>query len=191
MVCQRAIRNAQGKDLICEMRLVRQPSADRRLLRASLVDITERKQAEQALQEAQAKLEAYAEELEKTVAARTAALQVANAALSKREASLRALSDNIPNGITYQLVHTADGHSWFDYLSAGLEQLYGFPVERALADARNLYASLHPEDACRLLKASEESARTLCVCDVEGRIVTPSGETRWNFPCYTAPVPFQ
>jgi PAS domain S-box-containing protein len=45
VVIERAIHNAEGKELICELRLVRFPSADRRLIRNSYVDVTERKQS--------------------------------------------------------------------------------------------------------------------------------------------------
>ena len=47
VVIERAIHNAEGKKLICDLRLVRLPSADRRLIRNSFIDITERKQAEE------------------------------------------------------------------------------------------------------------------------------------------------
>lgn len=40
------IRNAAGQDVLCEMRLVALPASDRRLIRASYIDITERKAAE-------------------------------------------------------------------------------------------------------------------------------------------------
>ncbi|TRZ92057.1 MAG: PAS domain S-box protein, partial [Rhodocyclaceae bacterium] len=43
---ERTLRNAQGRLLRCELRLVRLPSVQRRLIRGSLIDITERKQAE-------------------------------------------------------------------------------------------------------------------------------------------------
>lgn len=46
---ERAIRNAHGENLICEVRLVRLPSANNRLLRASWIDITERKRAEEVI----------------------------------------------------------------------------------------------------------------------------------------------
>ncbi|MCX7155598.1 MAG: EAL domain-containing protein [Rhodocyclales bacterium] len=51
---ERTIRNAQGRIVRCEMRLVRLPSADHRLIRSSLIDITERKQAEKVLARQQA-----------------------------------------------------------------------------------------------------------------------------------------
>ena len=49
LVYERRIRNAQGREAICEVRLGRLPSAKGRLLRASFIDITDRKIAENAL----------------------------------------------------------------------------------------------------------------------------------------------
>jgi PAS domain S-box-containing protein len=46
-------RNAAGVDIPCEVRLVRLPSAGRMLLRGSVTDITERKEAERALRASQ------------------------------------------------------------------------------------------------------------------------------------------
>src|SRR5690606_32756799 len=39
-------RSAEGEDILCEVRLVALPASDRRLIRASYIDITERKAAE-------------------------------------------------------------------------------------------------------------------------------------------------
>lgn len=44
VVFERAIRNAQGIDIYCEVRLAKLPSPDRKLIRVSYIDITERKQ---------------------------------------------------------------------------------------------------------------------------------------------------
>jgi len=49
LVFDRTLRNAQGRLVRCEMRLVRLPSAGRRLIRGSFIDITERKRAEEDL----------------------------------------------------------------------------------------------------------------------------------------------
>jgi PAS domain S-box-containing protein len=48
-------RNSQGVDIPCEIHLVRLPSATRRLVRGGIVDITERKAAEAALRESEAR----------------------------------------------------------------------------------------------------------------------------------------
>ena len=49
IIYERRIHNAKGRDLICEVRLGRLPTADGRLLRASFIDVTERKHAEEEL----------------------------------------------------------------------------------------------------------------------------------------------
>lgn len=46
---ERRVRNAQGQDLLCDVRLARLPTAAGRLLRASFVDVTERKRNEELL----------------------------------------------------------------------------------------------------------------------------------------------
>lgn len=48
-------RNSQGEEHPAEVYLVRLPSANRRLVRASIVDITERKRSEQALRDSEAR----------------------------------------------------------------------------------------------------------------------------------------
>ncbi|MCG8586275.1 MAG: PAS domain-containing protein [Pirellulales bacterium] len=60
-------RNARGEDIRCEIRLVKLPYAGRNLLRGSITDITERIEAQQALQQAH-------DELEQRVAERTTEL---------------------------------------------------------------------------------------------------------------------
>lgn len=51
LLFERHIHNAKGQDVICEIRLSRLPSADRKLIRGSFIDITERKNAEHELKE--------------------------------------------------------------------------------------------------------------------------------------------
>jgi diguanylate cyclase (GGDEF)-like protein/PAS domain S-box-containing protein len=48
-IVERRFRNTQGREGICEVRLVRMPTVVGHMLRGSLIDITERRQAEQAL----------------------------------------------------------------------------------------------------------------------------------------------
>lgn len=53
LLFERAVHNAEGKDLLCEVRLVRLPFTDRNLLRASFIDITERRKLEEQLRQSQ------------------------------------------------------------------------------------------------------------------------------------------
>jgi diguanylate cyclase (GGDEF)-like protein/PAS domain S-box-containing protein len=48
-VVERVIRSAAGREFICELRLVRLPSADRKLIRESIIDITERARIEKTM----------------------------------------------------------------------------------------------------------------------------------------------
>ncbi len=53
MKFERLVRTKSGKEILCEVRLVRLPSETRKLIRASYVDITERKQSERLLAESE------------------------------------------------------------------------------------------------------------------------------------------
>lgn len=59
---ERRIRNANGAEIVCEVRLSRMPSAGGLLIRASMLDITQRKRAEIALQEQEAKYRGLVEQ---------------------------------------------------------------------------------------------------------------------------------
>ena len=53
LLFERAVHNAEGKDLLCEVRLARLPFTDRNLVRGSFIDITERKKLEERLRQSQ------------------------------------------------------------------------------------------------------------------------------------------
>jgi PAS domain S-box-containing protein len=57
VIFERTIIDALGKAIVCEERLVRLPSSKHRLLRASYIDISARKQAENALKKSQRMLQ--------------------------------------------------------------------------------------------------------------------------------------
>jgi len=103
----------------------------------------------------------------------------AEEALREREAQLRNLGDNLPDGVIYQVVRRADGSNYFPYMSSGLESRFGVTASAAMADAGLVYRMVLPEDLAGIRAAADESIHTGGPIDVEYRMRTPSGDVRW------------
>lgn len=114
--------------------------------------------------------------------------KLAEIALQEREAMLRSIGDNLPNGVIYQVVRELDGSDRFYYLSAGIASLCEIKPEDALADASLLYSRLLPEDYPILQQAAEESMRNLSIFDIQLPIQIPSGKLKW---CHFRSAPRQ
>jgi PAS domain S-box-containing protein len=74
---------------------------------------------------------------------------------------------------------TATEPGTFDYISAGFEDIWGFPPEDAKDDITRLIDAIHPEDRDRVRANIEESAQGLCDEAYEGRVVQPDGSVHW------------
>ncbi|MHC5825881.1 MAG: PAS domain-containing protein, partial [Nostoc sp.] len=120
-------------------------------------------------------LEAVNRELEREISNR----KQAELALQEREAMLRRIGDNLPNGAIYKLIRELDGSDRFAYISAGIEKLMEVRAEDALTDSSLLYRQFIPEDVPLLLAAVDESLRNLSVFDIQLRIQTPSDRLKW------------
>jgi PAS domain S-box-containing protein len=107
----------------------------------------------------------------------------AEEALRASEARLRAVSDNLPNGIVYQVVREPDGPMRFLHLSAGVARIHGVTVEEGLRDPQLLYDQILPEDRERLRAAEEKSFAAMSVFDEIARIRRGDGEIRWVRLC--------
>jgi PAS domain S-box-containing protein len=92
---------------------------------------------------------------------------------------LRALSDNLPNGMVYQIVRELDGKMRFTYVSAGCQALNGVPAEDAMADSATLYGLLVEEDRERFRAAEEASMENTALFQIDVRFRRPDGELRW------------
>ncbi|MFN6469275.1 MAG: EAL domain-containing protein [Nostoc sp. SerVER01] len=122
-----------------------------------------------------AQLEAANRELEREISER----KQAELALQEREAMLRRIGDNLPNGAIYKVIRELDGSDRFSYISAGIEKLMEVTAEDALKDSSLLYRQFIPEDAPLLAAAVDESRRNLSMFDMQLRIQTPSGRLKW------------
>ncbi|OCQ97189.1 hypothetical protein BCD64_16685 [Nostoc sp. MBR 210] len=100
-------------------------------------------------------------------------------ALQEREAMLRRIGDNLPNGAIYKVIRELDGSDRFYYLSAGIENIMEVSAADALQDASLLYRQFIPEDIPRLHAAEDESRQHLSIFDIQLRICTPSNQLKW------------
>ena len=108
---ERRFRNAKGREGTCEVKLVRLPTVTGRLLRASLIDITDRRQAELALAYRDVLAHAVTQCVTELVtaislaAAMPQALQMAANALNVDRIYILARSDEAAGGSAVSMVH--------------------------------------------------------------------------------------
>jgi len=102
------------------------------------------------------------------------------AALQESEERLRALADNLPNGMIYQMVSTEDGRRKFTFVSNSCERLNGVAAADVLADAHRLYGLIHPDDLPALAAAEKRAIETRTSFDDEIRMRQPDGSFRWQ-----------
>lgn len=103
----------------------------------------------------------------------------AELALRESNERIRSLSDNLPNGMIYQLIRERDGSRRFLHLSATVEKIHGVTVAEALIDADLLYRQLVREDRAIVEEAEARSARTGELFQLEVRIRNRQGDMRW------------
>lgn len=100
--------------------------------------------------------------------------------LHESEARLRALTDNLPAGMVYQIATGADGlDRRFLYVSQSHEKLTGVPADAVLADPTIPYHLIVPEDRHRLAEAEAAAIAGKTPFDVEVRLRRTDGEVRW------------
>ena len=125
-------------------------------------DITQRKRAEETLQQSERQLRAMFSE------ARRAA-----AALVESEEQFRQLATHIP-----QIFWIADSIlGRLIYVSPACETLLGIPADRLLRHQRSLVRSIHPEDRRRIYEQRRRATGE--AYDETYRVVRPNGEVRW------------
>ncbi len=100
--------------------------------------------------------------------------------LRASESRLRETGNNLPGGMIYQLILTKAGQRSFVYLSTGSQALHGHSPEEILSDASLVYRQIHPADSSRFAGEEGRCLERLSTFDIEVRIVTESGETRWR-----------
>ncbi len=94
---------------------------------------------------------------------------------------LRLISDNIPNGMTFQLDTGISGEMrQFTYVSAGVEKLHGMDASALVQDAQLLYQQFLEPDQALLAAEEEKAVVAMKSFYAEARHRTKSGEIRWS-----------
>ncbi len=118
-----------------------------------------------------------------TVARDISERKIAENALREKEDRLRALGDNLPNGMVYQIIREPDGTMRFLYVSAGVERLYGLLAEDVLQSSGLLYQQIVEEDREAVREAEERSYQSMGIFSVVVRSLRSDGQMRWVHLC--------
>ncbi len=107
--------------------------------------------------------------------------KLAEEALRESEAQRRAINDNLPDGLVYQIDSGSDGQERrFSFVSQGVERLHGVSAEVVLRDPMAIYGQVLPEDLRDVAAQEVQAAENLTPLRVEVRLRLPSGEIRWR-----------
>ena len=105
---------------------------------------------------------------------------LAEEARRKSEEQLRALADNLPYGMVFQIETSRDGRERrFTFVSQSSQRLSGVTPEAALRDPTALYDTILPEHRATLATAEEAAIRTLSPMDVEVGFRRADGSPGW------------
>ncbi len=113
------------------------------------------------------------------LASRYAEIMRTQGELRAKETQLRAVGDNLPGGMVYQVMRDFDGTMRFLYVSAGIEHLHGVPAEAALSDSAALYGRILPEDLPLVRDAERESLTRKAAFKVVVRMRARDDAVRW------------
>ncbi|NUM36300.1 MAG: PAS domain S-box protein [Candidatus Brocadiae bacterium] len=102
-------------------------------------------------------------------------------ALKESEEKLRFLSENLAEGMVYQIDSGIDGKARnFTYLSHAVERLHGVTVEEVLENPFRLYEQVVPEDVERVQKGEDAAFKNKTTFEIDIMVKLPCGETRWR-----------
>jgi PAS domain S-box-containing protein len=97
------------------------------------------------------------------------------------EEKLKLISNNLVNGMIYQVVMLDGNRRKFTYLSDSVQQLYGCTAQEILENPTLIYGKIHPDDAADLLKKEKEALKTMSIFKAEARVINPDGTIRWSY----------
>jgi PAS domain S-box-containing protein len=93
---------------------------------------------------------------------------------------LQAIATTIP-GVIYEYRLSTEREQQFLFISGGIEDLYGFSAEAAIADASLLWNRVMPEDVLLLQQSIQQSWETLEPWSCTYRIQQPEAPIQWIY----------
>ena len=103
----------------------------------------------------------------------------ANEQLRSQEARLRAIGDNLPDGVVFEWLRDEAGALQVGYVSAGIERVNGLSVAAVLEDATRWLDQVLPEDRALLAGATRATSAANQPFDVVVRMLVGAGRLRW------------
>ncbi|PDV98522.1 PAS domain-containing hybrid sensor histidine kinase/response regulator [Candidatus Chloroploca asiatica] len=101
-----------------------------------------------------------------------------SSALRIREAQLRAVGDNLPNGFIYQYCHDQSMQPSYRFISGGVQQVLGVSAEEVFVDPSVLHKLISPDERERVLAAQLHSFQELSLFAEVVHFILPDGTER-------------
>ncbi|OPY00875.1 MAG: Sporulation kinase E [Syntrophorhabdus sp. PtaB.Bin047] len=102
-------------------------------------------------------------------------------ALRKSEKQLRLLSENLADGMVYQINSGADGRQRsFTYVSPAVERFHGVKVEDVMMDPSLVYDQVDEEYQAAVAESEARSCATMSKFEMDVPFRLPSGDVRWR-----------
>ncbi len=108
-------------------------------------------------------------------------LIVAKEAAEESEEQLKLISNNLANGMIYQVISINETERKFTYVSDNVKQLYGCTVEQAKENSNLIYGRIHPEDVLKVQEKEKIAIENMSVLKLEARILNPDNSIRWSY----------
>lgn len=101
--------------------------------------------------------------------------------IGESEERLRALSDNLPGGLVYQVDTGHDGtERRLTYISDGVQVLHEVSAGAVLDNAMLIYAQMNEDDRRLVAEREAQATKTLTPFSAEVRVTLPSGRMCWR-----------
>lgn len=94
------------------------------------------------------------------------------------QAQLRDMTENVP-GVISRIVLRADGSQQLTYISPRVSELFELDPEDLMADMREVWKRIHPDDVAEVERKMQHSAKTLAPNHSVYRLVLEEKGTRW------------